>query len=318
MEMALAANGTRGGGHRAGPRRRAEPGEEKLVFNRFWRADPSRARRPAAPAWACRSAWRTPGCTAAGWRRGAPGRGRPVPADPADDRRRGAHRLAAAAAPTGPAPPGEPDVSRLPAAGRGRRRGAGAARPAAARCPRARRPSEITQVAEPSDNSVGVEPLAPRGRGDAGGGRPRLHRRQLPASCATTRWPGSTSPPTPRAAGPTATASRCISPDYAPVQTQAGIVEVTGDGGRHGRPARGLHRRRAGSVYRQAFTLSDDVGRVADHRPARRPAAAGAGLRPHLRPRQRLLPGPHRHPRRPGPAVPDHRRARSPTSWWSG
>jgi two-component system sensor histidine kinase MtrB len=32
------------------------PGEAELVFNRFWRADPSRNRR---------------GCTAAGWRRGA-------------------------------------------------------------------------------------------------------------------------------------------------------------------------------------------------------------------------------------------------------
>src|SRR5205085_1177832 len=27
--------------------------------------------RPAAPGWGCRSASRTPGCTAAGWRRGA-------------------------------------------------------------------------------------------------------------------------------------------------------------------------------------------------------------------------------------------------------
>ena len=36
------------------------------VFNRFWRADPSRGRRSVAPDWGCRSRWRTPDCTAAG------------------------------------------------------------------------------------------------------------------------------------------------------------------------------------------------------------------------------------------------------------
>ncbi len=53
-----------------------KPGDEKLVFNRFWRADPSWPGRPVAPDSACPSASRTPGRTA-GWLEawGAPGQG---------------------------------------------------------------------------------------------------------------------------------------------------------------------------------------------------------------------------------------------------
>ena len=47
------------------------PGEEQLVFDRFWRADPHQARAKAAPAWAWLSRWRTRTCTAAGCKPGA-------------------------------------------------------------------------------------------------------------------------------------------------------------------------------------------------------------------------------------------------------
>jgi hypothetical protein len=59
------------------------PGEASLVFNRFWRAEESRPGAAAAAGWACRSASRTPGCTAACSRRGRPRAGVRVPADPA-------------------------------------------------------------------------------------------------------------------------------------------------------------------------------------------------------------------------------------------
>ena len=62
----------------------------------------------AAAGSGCRSAWRTRGCTAAGCRSGAsPARGA-VPAHAAARRGRGPHQLAAAAAPGGRPPPGEP------------------------------------------------------------------------------------------------------------------------------------------------------------------------------------------------------------------
>ena len=53
------------------------PGEAAMVFNRFWRADPARARTTGGTGpRACRSRWRTPTCTAAGCRPGArPGDG---------------------------------------------------------------------------------------------------------------------------------------------------------------------------------------------------------------------------------------------------
>ena len=47
------------------------PGEEKLVFNRFWRSDPRGCGVPVAPDWAWRSASRTRTCTRAGWKLGA-------------------------------------------------------------------------------------------------------------------------------------------------------------------------------------------------------------------------------------------------------
>ena len=75
------------------------PGEAANVFTRFWRADPARAARPAAPGSACRSRSRTPGCTTAGSRRGASaGRVWLPPHRPAA-RRGDAARLAAAAHP---------------------------------------------------------------------------------------------------------------------------------------------------------------------------------------------------------------------------
>ncbi|OOK81582.1 histidine kinase-, DNA gyrase B-, and HSP90-like ATPase family protein [Mycobacterium kansasii] len=59
------------------------PGEEKLVFSRFWRADPSRVRRSGAPGWVWRSASRTRGYTRAGWKPGGTGPGLLLPADAA-------------------------------------------------------------------------------------------------------------------------------------------------------------------------------------------------------------------------------------------
>ncbi len=46
------------------------PGEEKLVFSRFWRSDRPGCADPAARGWGWRSASRTPGCTRVGWRPG--------------------------------------------------------------------------------------------------------------------------------------------------------------------------------------------------------------------------------------------------------
>ena len=117
---------------------------------------------------------------------------------------------------------------------------------------------EITQVAEPSDNSVGIEPLTPeagatpeevvRGFIDASASVVRNHpvARQYLSADAASSWTDSD--------GVT-----IISPDYAPVQTQAGIVEVTGTAvGTVDQ--RGVFTVATGSVYRQAFTLSDDSG----------------------------------------------------------
>ena len=72
VEVTLGADEPRRRGHRARPRRRAQAGRGEAGLQ------PVLAGRPVPGpadrrhrAWACRSAWRTPGCTAAGWRRGA-------------------------------------------------------------------------------------------------------------------------------------------------------------------------------------------------------------------------------------------------------
>jgi hypothetical protein len=117
---------------------------------------------------------------------------------------------------------------------------------------------EITQVAEASDSTVGIEPLAPesgatpeevvRGFIDANASVVRNHpvARQYLAEDAATSWKDTD--------GVTV-----ISQDYAAVQTQAGIVEVTGT--QVGTvDQRGVFTVGTGSAYRQAFTLSDDSG----------------------------------------------------------
>jgi hypothetical protein len=117
---------------------------------------------------------------------------------------------------------------------------------------------QITQVAEPTDDSVGIEPLGPeagatpeevvRGFIDASASGKRNHpvaRQYLTGEAATT-WSDSD--------GVTV-----ISRDFAPVQTQSGTVEVNGtlvgtvD-------ARGVFSVGAGSVFTRSFTLSDDSG----------------------------------------------------------
>jgi len=117
---------------------------------------------------------------------------------------------------------------------------------------------QITQVAEPTDTAVGIEPLGPesgatpeevvRGFIDASASVVRNHpvaRQYLSADAAAT-WSDSD--------GVTV-----ISGDYATVQKQSGSVEVTGtlvgtlD-------ERGIFSVGAGSVYSRVMTLSDDSG----------------------------------------------------------
>jgi Lipoprotein LpqB beta-propeller domain/Sporulation and spore germination len=116
----------------------------------------------------------------------------------------------------------------------------------------------ITQVAQPSDDAVRLEPLAPeagaapeevvRGFIDASASAVRNHpvARQYLAGDAAMNWSDSD--------GVTV-----ISQDYAPVQAQPGTVVVTGtlvgtvD-------ERGVFTVGTGSVYTRTFTLSDDSG----------------------------------------------------------
>jgi hypothetical protein len=117
---------------------------------------------------------------------------------------------------------------------------------------------QITQVAQPSDAAVGVEPLAPeagaapeeivRGFIDASASVVRNHpvARQYLAEDAAMAWSDSD--------GVTV-----ISQDYAPVQSQPGTVVVTGTlvGSVD---ERGVFTVGTGSVYSRTFTLSDDTG----------------------------------------------------------
>jgi hypothetical protein len=117
---------------------------------------------------------------------------------------------------------------------------------------------QITQVAEPTDAAVGVEPLSPeagaapeevvRGFIDASASVVRNHpvARQYLAADAAANWSDSD--------GVTV-----ISQDYAPVQSQPGTVVVTGtlvgtvD-------ERGVFTVGTGTVYSHTFTLSEDSG----------------------------------------------------------
>jgi hypothetical protein len=117
---------------------------------------------------------------------------------------------------------------------------------------------QITQVAEPTDGAIGIEPLQPeagatpeevvRGFIDASASIVRNHpvARQYLDSEAADSWSDSD--------GVTV-----ISQDYAPVQTRSGEVVVTGalvgtlD-------ERGIFSVGTGSVYTRSFTLSDDSG----------------------------------------------------------
>ena len=117
---------------------------------------------------------------------------------------------------------------------------------------------QITQMAEPTDVAVGIEPLGPepgaapeevvRGFIDASASVVRNHpvARQYLTDEAADSWSDSD--------GVTV-----ISQDYAPVQTQAGTVEVTGTlvGSVD---ERGVFTVGTGSVYTRSFTLSDDSG----------------------------------------------------------
>jgi Lipoprotein LpqB beta-propeller domain/Sporulation and spore germination len=117
---------------------------------------------------------------------------------------------------------------------------------------------EITQVADPSDNSIGIEPLTPeegatpeevvRGFISASASVVRNHpvARQYLGADAATSWSDSD--------GVTV-----ISQDFAAVLTQPGVVEVTGT--QVGTvDQRGVFSVGTGQLYRQAFTLSDDSG----------------------------------------------------------
>ena len=117
---------------------------------------------------------------------------------------------------------------------------------------------DITQVAQAPDGAVGIEPQAPvagstpeevvRGFIDASASPVRNHpvaRQYLDAEAATT-WNDSD--------GVTV-----ISGDYAPVQTQAGTVQVTATqvGSLDGR---GIFTVGEGQTYQHAFTLTDESG----------------------------------------------------------
>jgi hypothetical protein len=117
---------------------------------------------------------------------------------------------------------------------------------------------QITQLAEPTDTAVGIEPLGPeagatpeevvRGFIDASASVVRNHpvARQFLGGKAVDEWSDKD--------GVTV-----ISQDYAPVQTQPGTVELTGtlvgtvD-------ERGVFTVGTGTVYTRSFTLSDDSG----------------------------------------------------------
>ena len=70
-----------------------KPGEAGLVFNRFWRADPSRQRQTGGTGLGLAISLEDARLHG-GWLQasGAPGKGRPVPADAADDPRHPGHR----------------------------------------------------------------------------------------------------------------------------------------------------------------------------------------------------------------------------------
>ena len=74
------------------------PGEAAMVFNRFWRADPARARTSGGTGLGLSISLEDTHLHG-GWLQawGRPGRGRPVPADPAPARRRRAAAQPAAA-----------------------------------------------------------------------------------------------------------------------------------------------------------------------------------------------------------------------------
>jgi hypothetical protein len=117
---------------------------------------------------------------------------------------------------------------------------------------------DITQVAAPAEAAVGVEPLSPergatpeevvRGFIDASASVVRRHpvARQYLSGDAATSWSDSG-------------VVTVISQDFAPVQTQAGTVVVTGTlvGAVD---ERGIFSVGSGSVYTRSFTLSDDSG----------------------------------------------------------
>ena len=72
-----------------------QPGQSAMVFNRFWRADPARARTTGGTGLGLAIALedaRLHGGWLQAW--GTPGRRRPVPADPAAPRRRPADATA--------------------------------------------------------------------------------------------------------------------------------------------------------------------------------------------------------------------------------
>ena len=117
---------------------------------------------------------------------------------------------------------------------------------------------QITQVAEPPADAVGIEPQAPepgatpeevvRGFIDANASTVRSHpvARQYLSGDAATSWSDSD--------GVTV-----ISGDYAPVQAQAGTVQVTAQ--EVGTiDQRGVFAVGAGDVYARGFTLTQDSG----------------------------------------------------------
>ena len=138
-------------------------------------------------------------------------RRRPVPAHAAADRRRRPHQLAAAAAPGRRPPSGGAGMSRRPASRAGRRswrccsaaeRLLDGARAARRRC--------RSPMRRPGPSEIGRHRAAPaRARRDAGGDRPRVHRRRGERA---PRPPGGQAAPharAPRRRGPTRAASRC-------------------------------------------------------------------------------------------------------------
>ena len=246
-----------------------KPGEEQHVFNRFWRADPSRVRTVGGTGLGL-SISLEDARLHGGWLQvwGQPGRGRPVPAHPAADRRRRPDQLAAAAAPGRRPPHGSRREPRRPrrcaallALAAGADRLLDRARPARRRCrsPRRRRgrtPTSASSRCAPEPGATPEEIVRGSSTRRPAAGRGHPVARQYLAPAAQDSWADD--------AGVTV-----ISPEYATVTRDAGVGAVTAR--RWARSTSAASSPSAATRFIREFTVEqvDGEWRIAD--PAGRP-----------------------------------------------